>query len=113
MLNPDRVEAAIELQDKSYRLLKWVNSRLRGDTLGFDVAHEAMSAADKRRAAEEKRAHEPVEEEAMDDRELKILARDRKNNPLLSRLDWSEKAIERVLRVAAGKTPTAVSTKIE
>jgi hypothetical protein len=50
VLDPDRVGTAIELQERSYKLLKWVNSRLQGDTLGFNVAHQAMSAAE---AAEE------------------------------------------------------------
>lgn len=39
---------------------------------------------------------------AGDDPELKILARDAKNNPLISRFDWSDDAIARVLRVPAG-----------
>ncbi len=73
---------------------------------------EAMSAADRRRAAEASDAVEaaaerldaeaPLVEETADRPDLKIQARDRKGKPLLSRLDWSEKAIERVLRVPAG-----------
>ena len=87
---------------------------------------EAMSAADKRRAADAAagraadaaaaraaEAEEATEEETMDDQELKILARDRKNNPLLSRLDWSERAIERVLRVPAGFMRDRTQKRIE
>ncbi len=75
---------------------------------------EAMSAADKRRAAEGAAApEEPVEADTMDDSELKILARDRKHNPLLSRLDWSERAIERVLRVPAGFMRDRTQKRVE
>ncbi len=63
---------------------------------------EAMSAADKRRAAEKQLAPEAEAAEPSTGSDLKILGRDRKNVPLLSRLDWSEKAVERVLRVPAG-----------
>ncbi len=76
---------------------------------------EAMSAADKRRAAAE--GAKPVEPEAPqnvgEDAELKILARDRKGKPLLSRLDWTEKAIERVLRVPAGFMRDRTQKRIE
>ncbi len=43
----------------------------------------------------------PASQEA-EDADLKILARDRKGNPLLSRREWTERAIERLLRVPAG-----------
>ena len=49
----------------------------------------------------------------MEDQDLKILARDRKGKPLLSRLDWSEKAIERVLRVPAGFMRDRTQKRIE
>ncbi len=115
-----RAKARIEKSARSKRL----------DTITMDLAKrfieeetgvlyrpaegdEAMSAADKLRAVDAAAASaaetetetamaEPTEEEMMEDQELKILGRDRKNNPLLSRLDWTEKAIERVLRVPAG-----------
>ena len=81
---------------------------------------EAMSAADKRRAAEgeatatEAAAVEATEvDEPLDDQELKILARDRKGKPLLSRLAWSEKAIERVLRVPAGFMRDRTQKRVE
>ena len=45
--------------------------------------------------------------------ELKILARDKKNNPLMSRLDWSENAIERVLRVPSGFMRDRTQGRIE
>lgn len=72
---------------------------------------EGMNAADKHRAAEEAAtAAEASEEEAS---ELRILARDKKNNPLLSRLDWSENAIERVLRVPSGFMRDRTQGRIE
>lgn len=70
---------------------------------------EGMNAADKRRAAEEAAAA-VAEDEAG---ELKILARDKKNNPLMSRLDWSENAIERVLRVPSGFMRDRTQGRIE
>jgi nucleotide-binding universal stress UspA family protein len=48
-----------------------------------------------------------------DDPELKILARDAKNTPLLSRLDWTAEAIERVLRVPAGFMRDKTQRRIE
>jgi hypothetical protein len=48
-----------------------------------------------------------------DDLELKILARDAKNTPLLSRLDWTAEAIERVLRVPAGFMRDKTQRRIE
>ncbi len=72
---------------------------------------EGMSAADKRRAVVEN--PEPVKEEPMEDQDLEILARDRKGKPLLSRLDWSERAIERVLRVPAGFMRDRTQKRIE
>ena len=78
---------------------------------------EAMSAADKRKAAEAATAAEAVDERAedpsFDEGELKILARDKKNNPLLSRLAWSEQAIERVLRVPSGFMRDRTQGRIE
>ncbi len=78
---------------------------------------EAMSAADKRRAAQgdspAEEVEKPMDEEPLDDSELKILARDRKGKPLLSRLAWSEKAIERVLRVPAGFMRDRTQNRIE
>ena len=80
---------------------------------------EAMSAADKRRAAEESAkpaagsagvSPAPAEEE---DPDLKILARDKKGNPLLSRREWTERAIERVLRVPAGFMRDRTQGRIE
>ena len=78
-----------------------------------------MTAADKRRAAESNgkpsetvkvKVAEPALEEGSD---LKILARDPKGNPLLSRLDWSEKALERVLRVPSGFMRDRTQRRIE
>ncbi len=80
---------------------------------------EAMSAAEKRRAAESDgkptetvkvKVSEPALEE---DSDLKILARDPKGNPLLSRVDWSEKALERVLRVPSGFMRDRTQRRIE
>ena len=48
-----------------------------------------------------------------EDPELKILARDAKNNPLVSRFDWTEDAIERVLRVPAGFMRDKTQRRIE
>ncbi|MCB1035996.1 MAG: PCP reductase family protein, partial [Acidobacteria bacterium] len=52
-------------------------------------------------------------EAATEDPELKILARDAKNNPLISRWDWTEKAIERILRVPAGFMRDRTQRRIE
>ncbi|MEM7351365.1 MAG: universal stress protein [Acidobacteriota bacterium] len=73
---------------------------------------EAMSAADKRKAAEATEV-EIAEEPSLDEGDLKILARDKKNNPLLSRLAWSEQAIERVLRVPSGFMRDRTQGRIE
>jgi nucleotide-binding universal stress UspA family protein len=72
---------------------------------------EGMSAADKRRAEEVQAAEQKTESE--EDSGMKILARDRKNNPLLSRRDWTERAVERVLRVPAGFMRDRTQTRIE
>ncbi len=63
---------------------------------------EAVQAADETAdpAAEQLGVEAPLVEAAEQD--LKVLARDRKGKPLLSHLDWSEQAVERVLRVPAG-----------
>ena len=117
-----RAKARIEKSARSKRL----------DTITLDLAKrfieeetgvlyrpaegdEAMSAADKRRAAEAEAAGEEAvaHDEPLDDSELKILARDRKGKPLLSRLAWSEKAIERVLRVPAGFMRDRTQNRIE
>ena len=76
---------------------------------------EGMSAADKRRASADEAGEEhPAEESAsLDEGDLKILARDKKNNPLLSRMDWSEQAIERVLRVPSGFMRDKTQKRIE
>ena len=68
---------------------------------------EGMSAADKRKA------EEVVAEEALANDDLKMLARDKKGNPLLSRWDWDEKAIERVLRVPSGFMRDRTQGRIE
>ncbi len=117
-----RAKARIEKSARSKRL----------DTITMDLAKrfieeetgvlyrpaegdEAMSAADKREAAQAaaQEAEAAVEELEEEDRELKMLARDRKNNPLLSRLDWSEKAIERVLRVPNGFMRDRTQKRVE
>ncbi len=74
---------------------------------------EAMSAADKREAAEVASEAAIAEETSLDEGDLKILARDKKNNPLLSRLAWSEQAIERVLRVPSGFMRDRTQGRIE
>lgn len=71
---------------------------------------EAMTAAEKREAAQETIAEAAGTE---DESGLKILARDRKNNPLLSSLDWTEGAIERILRVPAGFMRDRTQGRIE
>lgn len=81
---------------------------------------EALSAGEKRRLAAENsdKPSEAVtvsmpEVEADEESGLKILARDAKKNPLLSRLDWTENAIERVLRVPAGFMRDRTQGRIE
>lgn len=50
---------------------------------------------------------------AGDEPELKILGRDAKNNPLISRLAWTDEAIQRVLRVPAGFMRDKTQRRIE
>ena len=50
MFRPRELERVFDLQQRSYRLLLWVNRQLRRGGLDFSHAHEALSAAD---AAEE------------------------------------------------------------
>lgn len=72
---------------------------------------EGMNAGDKHRAAEE--ASEVSAVEAPEDDDLKMLARDKKGNPLLSRWDWEEKAIERILRVPSGFMRDRTQQRVE
>ncbi len=82
---------------------------------------EATSAADKRQAADNHEAARaeaapeaaPEPAELTEDQDLKILARDRKNKPLLSRLDWSEKAIGRVMRIPGGFMRDRTQKRVE
>jgi nucleotide-binding universal stress UspA family protein len=78
---------------------------------------EALSAAEKRQKAKEdgtETVKVSIPEPEIDEESgLKILARDSKNNPLISRLDWTEKAIERVLRVPAGFMRSGTQERIE
>jgi hypothetical protein len=50
MFDPRKLEETLSLQQRCYRLLKWVNSSMARDVLRFDMMHDAMSAAE---AAEE------------------------------------------------------------
>ena len=50
MLELHEVRRAIDLREISYQLLRWIGSSLETGAVSFNVAHEAMSAAD---AAEE------------------------------------------------------------
>jgi len=72
-------------------------------------------APKKAKKAETAEAAPEAEEAApvSDDPELKLIARDRKKNPLLSRFDWTEKAIERVLRVPGGFMRDRTQRRIE
>ncbi|MEE8523008.1 MAG: universal stress protein [Thermoanaerobaculia bacterium] len=74
---------------------------------------EGMSAADKRRSEEAQTTEAEQAVDSAEDSGMKILARDRKNNPLLSRRDWTEKAIERVLRVPAGFMRDRTQARVE
>jgi nucleotide-binding universal stress UspA family protein len=47
-------------------------------------------------------AGEEADVSKADGDELRILARDARNNPFLSRLEWTDPALERILRVPAG-----------
>lgn len=49
-LDPRLLEEAVDLQGRSYRLLRWVDRALQGGALRFDVAHGALTTAE---AAEE------------------------------------------------------------
>lgn len=46
MFDPGELQHVIQMQEKSYRLLKWMNSALRRRVLAFDVVHSAMSMAE-------------------------------------------------------------------
>ncbi|MCP4104541.1 MAG: hypothetical protein GY749_03235 [Desulfobacteraceae bacterium] len=46
MLKSDTIEHVIELHEKSYKFLKWVNNSLSHGVLKFDVVHNAMSTSD-------------------------------------------------------------------
>ena len=78
---------------------------------------EALTAADKRRLEEgkEEKPSEVVRVSLPEEEEngRKILARDPKGNPLLSRFEWSEQAIERVLRVPSGFMRDRTQGRIE
>ena len=50
---------------------------------------------------------------AEEDAELKILARDAKNNPFVSRYDWTSEAIERILRVPSGFMRDRTQRRVE
>ena len=76
-----------------------------------DEPAEAIAAEDTVEAEAPETA--AAESSAAEDAELKILARDRKGIPLLSRYAWSEAAIERVLRVPDGFMRDRTQTRIE
>ncbi len=42
MFDADELERVVDLQGKSYRLLRWVGESLNGGTLTFNTVHEAM-----------------------------------------------------------------------
>ncbi len=42
----EEIHRAVLLQEKSYRLLRWVQQRLRTSALKFDQVHQAMSISD-------------------------------------------------------------------
>jgi hypothetical protein len=46
MFDPDQLRRVVQMHEKSYRLLKWMNSALRRKVLAFDVVHSAMSMAE-------------------------------------------------------------------
>ncbi len=46
MFDPDELRRVVQMHEKSYRLLKWMNSALRRRVLAFDVVHSAMSMAE-------------------------------------------------------------------
>jgi hypothetical protein len=46
MFDTDEVRRVVDLQQKSYELLKWVNDALRTGTLSFSAIHEATTLAE-------------------------------------------------------------------
>lgn len=65
---------------------------------------------------EESKTEEPQaadEASETDDPELKILARDAKNNPFLSRFDWTSGGLERILRVPSGFMRDRTQRRVE
>lgn len=77
-------------------------------------AKERLEEAERiEREARSNEGAESADATGADDPELKILARDAKNNPLVSRYEWTEEAIERVLRVPAGFMRDKTQRRIE
>ena len=81
-------------------------------------ARDAMDALHGRNGDDAAKAAEavPVDDaaaEADDDPEVKILARDAQNTPLVSRYDWTDDAIARVLRVPGGYMRDKTQARIE
>ena len=76
------------------------------------VKNEARSAETKTKGEAAAEVEAPAPEE-LEDPELRILARDMKNNPLISRHDWTENGIERILRVPAGYMRDRTQTRVE
>ncbi|HMB54137.1 MAG TPA: PCP reductase family protein, partial [Thermoanaerobaculia bacterium] len=79
--------------------------------------HEARAAVDEMHGRNGETAEAapqaPAEAVDDDDAELKIVARDAQNNPLLSRREWSDGAVERVLRVPSGFMRDKTQRRIE
>jgi nucleotide-binding universal stress UspA family protein len=58
-------------------------------------------------------ARDRLEEQPPEGGDLNLIARDAANNPLLSRFDWTDDAVARVLRVPAGFMRDRTQTRIE
>lgn len=77
----------------------------------YDPADEPAVGASEAEA--ELAADEAAEAESSDDDGLRLIARDSANNPLLSRREWTEDAVQRVLRVPAGFMRDRTQNRIE
>ena len=77
----------------------------------YDASEQPAAETAEEPKAEETRAADEASDS--DDPELKILARDAKNNPFLSRFDWTSSGLERILRVPSGFMRDRTQRRVE
>jgi len=79
----------------------------------YEAAEVAHLDADSEADAEEREAETEGNGHGPEEGDLNLIARDAANNPLLSRFDWTDDAVARVLRVPAGFMRDRTQTRIE